>query len=774
MPPGAAGDMASDDADYVGTTASTLTTSEKKDDDDKCNVGDALTGNVPMAESTAPPGVEPFSRDNDTTTNLASSNNDNDNDNDNEINGYLPNETAANERNRGAVDPVLPPPKNPPCYAEAEAVEILRRNSPYMAHAADEMIRRRLVPWKKKRLFQLLAAKKSIEDTVIDDIPRRTTKPETGLDVPPTEARDLLLRRDLPPPPNPPYYTKLQTIDLLSKFKKRRAIMEEIVERRFVPVSVGQLYGMMKRIKDGESRESVAASSWRVRETTGGSGGGRKRRRSHVEEEEKEDKTATDMTRRHATEKQRVNVSRTFMRQVRSLEDGEFVRHVALEFERRGYVLGLKLGVREKAAVTNHDDDNDEEVAPHGTKDPMDSGAASSTVENRLSTDDDKNRTVPTLLPTNIVFYPSTTQHPPHDESKWHDMFSQLKSFHREHGHIRVPPTNKPLSAWVNRQLSQWKHMQRMGVRHSMSADRVQRLHALGFGEEAAVFSSETQGDDVISIPPAAVEAEKKRAAKSERLWDQRFEELRAFKESYGTTVVPRHINDLLSKWAYKQRIYCKQFRQGVRTTPLTQERLEKLEEIGFDTSGDFKAVRDDQRQRNKIKAEKAWEEKFNELVAFKEMFGHCDVKEKKGKDFEYNKLAGWVGLQRTKYKKRMKGMIHGRTFEITDEQIKKLASIGFNFAGKILDFEARFKQLLEFVKEFGHTRVPVFYSEHDNLGRWAKRMRDGIRMNEPWVNEIHKARLLGIGFDIEARQVFDHPRKKRGDAESAELDFQN
>jgi hypothetical protein len=74
---------------------------------------------------------------------------------------------------------------------------------------------------------------------------------------------------------------------------------------------------------------------------------------------------------------------------------------------------------------------------------------------------------------------------------------------------------------------------------------------------------------------------------------------------------------------------------------------LEKLEQIGFDTSGDFKAVRVDQRQRNKIKGERAWEEKFNELVAFKEMFGHCDVKEKKEKDYPYNKLASWVGLQR-------------------------------------------------------------------------------------------------------------------------------
>lgn len=37
-------------------------------------------------------------------------------------------------------------------------------------------------------------------------------------------------------------------------------------------------------------------------------------------------------------------------------------------------------------------------------------------------------------------------------------------------------------------------------------------------------------------------------------------------------------------------------------------------------------------------------------------------------------------------------------------------AGIGFNFAGKRLDFETRFKQLLEFVREHGHTR-----------GKWYK-----------------------------------------------------
>lgn len=37
-------------------------------------------------------------------------------------------------------------------------------------------------------------------------------------------------------------------------------------------------------------------------------------------------------------------------------------------------------------------------------------------------------------------------------------------------------------------------------------------------------------------------------------------------------------------------------------------------------------------------------------------------------------------------------------------------ASIGFNFAGKTLDFEARFKQVLEFKKSHGHTRSKFSY----------------------------------------------------------------
>jgi len=161
---------------------------------------------------------------------------------------------------------------------------------------------------------------------------------------------------------------------------------------------------------------------------------------------------------------------------------------------------------------------------------------------------------------------------------------------------------------------------------------------------------------------------------------------------------------------------------------------------------------------------DRKWEEKFNELLQYKEKFGNTDVAVRKGFE-EYKQLANWAGLMRRKFKAKQTGTKAGRTTGITDDEIKKLASVGFSFSLQD-DFDTRFKHLLEFKKEFGHTKVPVFYTGFNNLGRWAKRMRDGIRLEEPWVDDVRKARLLGIDFDIAARHVFGHKPKKKSEEE--------
>ena len=57
------------------------------------------------------------------------------------------------------------------------------------------------------------------------------------------------------------------------------------------------------------------------------------------------------------------------------------------------------------------------------------------------------------------------------------------------------------------------------------------------------------------------------------------------------------------------------------------------------------------------------------------------------------------------------------------------------------------------FKKEFGHTKVPVFYTGYNNLGRWAKHMRDGIRNEEPWMDEVRDDSGMYCFFTIAVMQ---------------------
>eukprot|EP00970_Alexandrium_tamarense_P018031 scaffold13306_cov234-Alexandrium_tamarense.AAC.1 len=163
---------------------------------------------------------------------------------------------------------------------------------------------------------------------------------------------------------------------------------------------------------------------------------------------------------------------------------------------------------------------------------------------------------------------------------------------------------------------------------------------------------------------------------------------------SFNSTYVPRKFNRPLATWAYKQRGYCKQISEGDTTTPLTKEKYAQLESIGFDMSGDTSKVRLARREEKAKLAEVAWEEKFNELLQYKETFGDCNVRRTKDKDSPYAKLASWADLQ------------------IQD------------------DFDTRFNQLIEYQREHGHTRVPLqqSWTVGKENARWnqQKRALDG------------------------------------------------
>jgi superfamily II DNA or RNA helicase len=264
-------------------------------------------------------------------------------------------------------------------------------------------------------------------------------------------------------------------------------------------------------------------------------------------------------------------------------------------------------------------------------------------------------------------------------DAAWEEKFSELKVFQETHGHCNVP------SVWrENPQLGMWVGTQRRSRKQGiLSENYIQRLSELGF-----VWDS------------------------LEASWEQRFVELEAFKAIYGHCNVPKcwTENPQLGKWVSHQREYRRQ-------DTLCEERLQRLSELGFvwDT------------------LETTWEEKFKQLKAFKETYGHCNVPQGWS---ENPQLAKWVHYQRQSRKE-------GR---LNETRIQCLNQIGFVWEPFGASWEERFAELEEFKLAYGHCKVPAKWLENPQLGTWVRKQRKCRKRGELSEERFH--RLSKIGFE--------------------------
>ena len=102
--------------------------------------------------------------------------------------------------------------------------------------------------------------------------------------------------------------------------------------------------------------------------------------------------------------------------------------------------------------------------------------------------------------------------------------------------------------------------------------------------------------------------------------WEAQFEKIQEYKARHGNTRVPAVLDTprfpRLGAWVAAQRMAYRQWHSRSSTADdlteqqvITQQRLKKLEEIGFEFTGI---------------AKKVWNEKFELLKQFKEEFGTC------------------------------------------------------------------------------------------------------------------------------------------------------
>jgi hypothetical protein len=147
-------------------------------------------------------------------------------------------------------------------------------------------------------------------------------------------------------------------------------------------------------------------------------------------------------------------------------------------------------------------------------------------------------------------------------------------------------------------------------------------------------------------------------SASKDSKWEEMYTSLIQYKEENGDTLVPNRFPKLGS-WVSTQRRYFKDSRLG-KETPLTQQRIEKLERIGFIWEA-------------KDSRHIPWDRRYQELVEYHTRYGNCLVPNNYSENMQ---LAIWVSTQRQEYKLWKEE----RPCRITNEQINLLSDIGFSF----------------------------------------------------------------------------------------------
>jgi len=120
------------------------------------------------------------------------------------------------------------------------------------------------------------------------------------------------------------------------------------------------------------------------------------------------------------------------------------------------------------------------------------------------------------------------------------------------------------------------------------------------------------------------------------------------------------------------------------------------------------------------------FDKKCNDLIAYKEKFGDCNVK------VIYPSLGSWCNNVRATYNRIQKGIKTIGDYDLSSDRIKRLEEIGFLWKVTVANdaaFEKRCRELIAFKEKFGHCNVP--YSVNPSLRNWCKNIRTAYLYNK-------------------------------------------
>jgi hypothetical protein len=256
-------------------------------------------------------------------------------------------------------------------------------------------------------------------------------------------------------------------------------------------------------------------------------------------------------------------------------------------------------------------------------------------------------------------------------EREWNEWMAKLELFHQTFGHCRVPvrwSSDPGLARWVLQQRTRFD---------ALPLERLEQLYRFGF-----------------DIGP-------------DRYWLARFFELVEFKREHGHCDVP-------AKWTENRQLGGWLSGQRARKHTMPVRRRKLFESIGLEWAP----------------LDAAWNRHYQDLIAFKEKFGHCNVP---GEWEENPSLGLWVSNQRNR-KRRLRPL-----------QKRLLKRLGFDWSPTETLWKTHLQELRVFRKQRGDCNVPPKYPANPTLGSWVAelRQRGQSRVPKRW-----KHRLAALEFD--------------------------
>jgi superfamily II DNA or RNA helicase len=348
-------------------------------------------------------------------------------------------------------------------------------------------------------------------------------------------------------------------------------------------------------------------------------------------------------------------------------------------------------------------------------------------------------------------------------DETWMKWYGELKKYAQENGDPHVPKshTNTKLASWVWIQRIRRKKV--YGASQKLTVEQVEMLDKLGFHWDARFDKWMAQLENLKEFKRkfgnCNVEVDKdnylklyewlnkQRSEKGKGVlptereamlnelgvawnggsvwdanWQERYAELKQYFIQNGNSDVPSRYrkNTQLSTWVSVQR-------QQKKMKMLADEKTQLLNEIGFTW---------------KFRERGSWEDRFAEVIAFKEKFGHCNIPVGVT---DPPKLGAFVNHSRVQQNKGL----------LSEERKSRLDAVGFVWNndqkidedGMSTSWKTRFNDLLEYKKLHGNCDVPQGRLENGELGNWVGQQRQLKKQGSLHQGRIQLLENMGFSW---------------------------